>query len=237
MYIIFSCASWPSEYLPWSVYLSFPPLFCLVLFVSFPCWWRVIKRAWHFSCLSHLCPVPPFSPETLVKAHFYAAYPLAQSAVWLPLSSPSKPRLPLRVCIWLLLAFLFLPDLQCFGIAFWYSVSYFSHRKIAARAPLKRGFSWCFTTSVLITISPSTTSLAHFPPVPSCLLWVDYCYVLLTHYAEILPGCLIFHLFDHAFFIIQWLASFFFFLSPSVFTMPCITFSSLDVIQTIEIKP
>lgn len=135
------------------------------------------------------------------------------------------------------LAFLFLPDLQCFGIAFWYSVSYFSHRKIAACAPLKRGFSWCFTTSVLITISPSTTSLAGFLPVPSCLLWVDYCCVLLTHYAEILPGCSIFHLFVHAFFIIQRLASFFFFLSPSVFTMPCITFSSLDVIQTIEIKP
>lgn len=174
--------------------------FFACFFLSFPCWWKVIKRTWYFSCLSHLCPVPPFSPETLVKAHFYAAYPLTQTAFWLPLSFPSKPRLPLSVFIWLLLTYTASPlSVPAWPTVLWHCLLVLCQpQENRCLCPFKRGFSQCFTTSVLITIFPYTTSVTRFHLMPKCFF---LCVLIIAiFYAEILPDCLICHLFDLFFF-------------------------------------
>lgn len=66
---------------------------------------EVYKKDMIFQLSESLVPCPSFSPNTLAKAHFYAAYPLIQTDFWLPLSFPSKPQLPLSVFICLLLTY------------------------------------------------------------------------------------------------------------------------------------
>lgn len=83
----------------------FPFFFSFVFVCFFSLLMEGYKKDVVFQLSESLVPCPSFSPDTLVKAHFYAAYPLIQTAFWLPLSFPSKLRLPLSVFIWLLLTY------------------------------------------------------------------------------------------------------------------------------------
>lgn len=120
------------------------------------------KKDMVFQLPESLVPCHSFSPDTLVRAQFHAAYPSIQAAFWLPLSFPSMSQLPLGVFIWLLLTYaashlLFPPWPTVFQHRLLVHCQLFQRHENHCPCPLKKDFSQCFTTSVLVTVSPSST--------------------------------------------------------------------------------
>lgn len=171
------------------IFISF-----LVLFASFPWWWKARRRTWYFSCIT--CALSLLFSWYVAKSTFSCCLSI-RSDCFLAAFIFSFKASPSCQCCYLVAShtascLLFPP----WATAFWHLLlvpcQLLQPQENHCMCPLKKGFSQCFTTSVLITISPSITSLARFPPMPNCFLSVHYCSVLWAYYAEILPVSLIF---------------------------------------------